>query len=149
MKVEILAACLVFGVAVRYMMALSQGCLFIGRAISDNHSKTGFQDAVTPPLSASIAILLYISCAALVGFAFWREGVSVGVQAVLSLIFWMIVSGLALPKPNSGHWVRMVFKSLANRTANYVKAGDAMRAHAAEMLCKRIADQYAEALKAK
>src|SRR6266699_1627377 len=102
MKTEILAACLVLGVAVRYMMALSQGCLFIGRAVSDNDSKTGFQDAVTPPLSANVAILLYGLCLALIGFAFWREGAIFGMQAAFSLIFWSFVGGFTLPRPNSG-----------------------------------------------
>ena len=138
MKDEILAACFIFGVGVRYMQALSQGCLFIGRAISSDGSKTGFQDAITPPIATNATILLWALSVAVVGYAIWHGPFALGAEAAFSLIFWVFVSGYVLPKPRSGHWVRLVFRSLIGRSARYEKAGDMMRAEAASMLADRI-----------
>ena len=147
MKNEILTACLILGLLVRYMVALSQGCLFIGKAISDGQSKTGFQDAITPPLATGVAALLYALSVALIVFAFWHEGLRDGSLAAFSLVFWIFVGGFIVPKPNSGHWVRMVFRSIVKRTADYAKAGDVMRAEPAGMLAKRIGELFGSALR--
>ena len=143
----ILWACLILGVVVRYMMALSQGCLFVGRAISSDNSKTGFQDAITPPLSSTIALAAYGLSAALVIFAFWSGGLSLSGTAALSLVVFTFLAGFVVPKPNSAHWVRLIYRSMVNRTADYVKSGDIMRTDAAVTLTQRIEKIFNSAVK--
>jgi hypothetical protein len=144
---EILWACVILGAATRYMLAMSQGCLFIGRAISTDDSKTGFQDAITPPWSTRLTLGIYALSVALTVFAFWLGGPSFAGVIAFALIAFVFFSGYVIPKPNSGHWVRLVYRSMVNRTADYAKAGDTTRADAASTLTRRIAEHFQGALK--
>jgi hypothetical protein len=55
-------------------LSQTQACLRIGRAISDTGSKTGFQNAVTPPKSVNWALLTYIGVVAIIGYQGWAFG---------------------------------------------------------------------------
>lgn len=133
-------------VLVRYFMAETQACLRIGRAISDTGTKTGFQDAVTPPLSSYLALLSYAAALLLVVAQFWMHGVEAGVMSVALGGAMMLAVGLTvIPRLESDFWTRRILASLVRRLANYRRDGDTMRADAAELLVGRILERLIRA----
>lgn len=117
----------------------------MGKAISDTDSKTRFQDAVTPPILTTITMAVRALSAALIGWAFWSFGVATGFYIII--VFWIvsIIAGVMfVPKSDSAHWVKMIYVSRSRRVADDRKAGDNMRADAAESLTKRIEIRLAD-----
>ena len=83
---------------------------------------------------------------ALVIYAFWHFGVSVGLIVVLEAVF-VIAMGIQLaPKAASPFWVKMVYRSLVRRVANYANDNDQLRSNAAFSLVKMIEARYADKL---
>jgi hypothetical protein len=140
------AAIAVIAVFVRYFMAETQACLRIGRAISDTGLKTGFQDAVSPPLSSYLALLSYSAALVVVVAQFWIYGAEAGFASVALGGAAMLAAGLTvIPKPESDFWTRRIYASLVRRLANYRRDGDTMRAHATELLVGRIQERLLRA----
>ena len=126
-------------VLLRYMLGLSSACLYVGKAISDTKSKTGFQDAITPPISTNIAIINWLAAVCLLGYIFWQDGIVSGGVALIGFVIVATIAGATIiPKSDSEHFLRMIYNSLANRVANYTKSNDHMRADAAAELVSRI-----------
>ena len=142
------AAVVIIAAIIRYMLGLSQACLYVGKAISETDTKTGFQDAVTPPMASNIALITWAAAIALIGYGVWQFGAITGAIAIGILILTIIVAGaIAIPQPNSRHFVQMIYHSLANRVANYAKANDHMRSEAAAMLVASIERRLADRLR--
>lgn len=138
---------LVIAAALRYMLGLGQACLYVGKAIVDTDTKTGLQDAVTPPLSTNIALATWAAAAGVIGYGFWQFGMATGALVVGEFIFAAGVLGATvMPKPDSKHYVRMIYRSLVGRVADYAKVNDHMRSEATAVLVARIENRLADKL---
>jgi|ERR1700674_1110409 len=129
-----------------FCVAATQGCLYVGREISKTKSKTGFQDAISPPLLEKGLTGIVVLIVALVIYAFWNFGVSIGFIVVLESL---VVIGIGIqlaPKATSPFWVKMIYRSLARRVADYARDNDQLRSDAALSLVKMIEAQYADKL---
>lgn len=125
----------------RFGLGLTQGCLYVGKVISDSGSKTGYQDAVTPPFSTKFMLALYVLIPATFIFAFWYFGAVAGVIAMVEFVFVTVLTGVLLPKSDAAFWVRTIYASLARRSANYAKKNDHMRSEAARSLATLIEER--------
>lgn len=136
----------VVAIIFRFGLGFTQGCLYIGKTISDTDSKTGFQDAVTPPFLSNMMIMMYILIVAFVVFAFWGFGIRAGIVVIFEFVGITLITAAVTPKPNSGYWVKQVHRSLLRRVADYAKANDHMRSQAAQVLAERIEQRLADKL---
>ena len=148
-EIALYVAVVVIAAIIRYMRGLSQGCLFIGKAIAETETETGFQfqDGVTPAMSNNLALVTWGVAIALIGYGFWQFGVATGAIGIGIFIPTVIVFGaLVVPHPNSKHFVQIIYHSLADRGANYAKTNDLTRSEATAMLVSSIERRFADKL---
>jgi hypothetical protein len=132
-----------------FCVGLSQGCLRIGRGISEVDSKTGYQDAVSPPLLAQSMLALNLIFFGLVGYSLWEFGILIALgEAAGSLVAFGVGAFLLPPKPEAPYYARLTYASLCRREANYAKKNDKIRANVARELAERIYDRFAGDLEA-
>ena len=121
-----------------YSLAFSGATLTIGRSISDTGSSTGFQDAITPPLSTNLTIVSYAVATGVVGFGWHQYGWLSGIGIIVVFFFLVAVNQvLLLPKSESDHFQRLILRSMINRHADFKKSGDSVRATAMAMLLEK------------
>ncbi|MDA1216185.1 MAG: hypothetical protein O2812_04865 [Chloroflexi bacterium] len=139
-------------VLLAFTLAFSSATLLAGKALvlpSDLDSEesaegvnqlmhTGFQDAITPPWSTSLALIVYISIIASEVFAWlvlgWRMGLlSIGILIVSSVILKRLFDKVA-----QGFFFSSMFKSMVGRSERWVLAGHQTRADAMNNLLDRI-----------
>lgn len=138
----------VLAVYFRYGLGLTQACKLMGVALSDSGSKTGFQDALTPPMSSKLGLLSWILIAALLGYLWWESGIaSFGIGLGIFIAVSILVGAVIIPKPQSNHFKKKIYVSLANRYADYEKKGDTVRASAAQALLLKIEAEYPDLTK--
>jgi hypothetical protein len=131
------------GVIVRFGLGQIEACRVIGLEIAEIKHGTGCQDAITPPASTNRALLSWAASAGLIGWMFWSMGIGQGVLASGLFLTSGTIAGLTIvPKPDSPFWVRIIYRSLVTRIADYRKANDHMRADAAEDLAQRIEQRF-------
>lgn len=124
-------------IAFAYTMQFNAATLSMGRALSGSGSKTGLQDAVTPPWERNLALTVYAGIVAVVGVAWWWLG---WVLALVALVIILVGGGLlkgVLFKWWSDHYERLILQSMMSRYANYVRDGDVLRADAMKQLLVR------------
>jgi hypothetical protein len=126
----------------RYQIQRSQACLYWGVKIAPQDflatNPTGLQDAISP---AAWTLPFYAALAATLGvtiFSFWDLGWSGLAVLAASLLTSSIYGVLALPKPESRHFLDAILRHLANRAADYKKQGDSERFNAAFALHQRL-----------
>jgi hypothetical protein len=125
----------VVAIAFRYQLGITAACLHVGKHLSGQSSGTGFQDALTPPLSTKISIFVWLLGASSIGSAFWGHGLYHGFGSLAVFVAVSIIAGATIvPSPDSDHFLKLINNSLANRYANFVKSNDTVRAQAAEHL---------------
>jgi hypothetical protein len=135
------------GILFRYQLGLTNACKAMGVQIASGTTEIGYQDAITPPSSTNltlvtwaliVALLLY----ALFGFGWSEFGFSAGTFLIVS-----IISGASfVPKPDSAHYIRRIYRSMVNRYANYEKQGDRVRSDAMKELIDRVEQTFGEKL---
>jgi len=132
--------CMYFvSLALGYVLAFAGATLSIGRSLSDSGTPTGYQDAITPPRFSTFAIMVYIICAGALIYGFWRFGWLVGFGIIIGFFFAVVLNKvLILPKRHSEHFRKIIVGSMVKRHADYLKAGDTLRASAMEMLLKKL-----------
>ena len=142
------AAIVAVAVIFRFNLGRTEACKVVGLEISDVKQGTGFQDAVTPPWSAYIAIGTWIAIVSLVGVMFWSFGAVKGGLAVAVIVVVSILAGLlVVPKPMSRFWVSRIYHSMVKREAAYRKNNDHMRADAVRGLRLRIEERLGAVLR--
>jgi len=121
-----------------YDLAFTQTTLAIGKSLSDTGTGTGYQDAITPPPFSTFGILVYVVALAGVIYGFWAFGWLTGLAVAIGLVVAARLNMvLILPKINDEHFRRLIIHSMINRHADYLKAGDTLRASVmAELLAK-------------
>jgi hypothetical protein len=127
-----IAAAAILGMHGAYYGALTDACLKIGTGLEGASEGTnGFQDAITPPSSTTARMINWLATLLLASGSWYYLGTT-GVAIFLVVRFVAtIVSGAALKAdPPKSHFCRKVYNSMANREADYAKAGDNMRSQA-------------------
>jgi len=136
------------GILFRYNLGLSQACKVIGQSISDTDSATGFQDAITPPKSSNITLLTWVAIAAALGYAVYQFGWESGsIALAVFFLVSMLAGAVLIPTPESPHYIKRIYSSMANRYANFNKSGDTIRADAMKVLIDKVESRYGEHLK--
>jgi hypothetical protein len=121
-----------------YTTHFSGATLTLGRELSDTGVGTGYQDAVTPPWEAKLALLTYALMIAVVVTAWYEFGTGRGIATLLTLIGGALLWRQALPKESSLHYKKLIVVSMARRHADWVRSGDTMRATAMGDLLRKI-----------
>src|SRR5215813_5677306 len=117
MAAYIVVLCIV-AAAFGYELRFTEATLHIGRALSGTPVGTGFQDAITPPLSSYLAFAVYGITLLVLAFAFYQFGVLPGVAAVIGFfVLVLIIRMLLLPAPDSPHFRAIVIGSMTKRHA--------------------------------
>ena len=139
----IFAALAASAVWFRWDMGLGEACRVVGLKISENKAGPGLQDAITPPSRANIALCLW---AAILGvfvflgvmFGIWTAAKGFAIFASVSVF----VGVLFVPKPESSHYLKIIYGSMLNRHADFVRDNDTVRAEAIQGLIDRIELSY-------
>ena len=144
MNLALYIAMAVLAIVFRYDLQMTQACLHVGRVISDTGSKRGFQDALTSPAGNYLTVLVWALLAILTVYGFLGVGTGTGLILVSEFALISVMTGVLLPKQNSGYWVKRIYASLARRTADYARNNDMMRSHATRMLAARMEERMAD-----
>jgi hypothetical protein len=102
----------------------------------------GFQDGITPryqPVRGILSWLLFIGC---IAYGFWIN-TYVAVVCLFALPACSYLAGLFLPDTIE-FYVRHLLFVMNNRTADYAKSGDVMRAKASENIDSMLAEVLLE-----
>jgi hypothetical protein len=118
------------GVGSAYTVTWSGATFAFGRALSTTNSKTGYQDAVTPPWVARSALLMYGATIAVIVASWWMFGAYRGGMSVMVFVASVLGSRQILPAENSFHYKSLIVQSMASRYADYVRDNDKLRAAA-------------------
>ena len=128
---------LVLSLGLAYAIVFSEVTLALGQTLSDNGAGRGYQDAVTPPWQARLGLLIYVLTLVVVAFSGWEFGIGRGIGTVVVLFVGSMLWRRVLPKGHSRHYLKLIVISMAQRYADWVRSGDAVRAEAmAELLAK-------------
>jgi len=137
----------ILAVLFRYQLGLVHACKIIGVKISDGTTDTGYQDAITPPSSTNFTLLIWALISGLMLFTLFGFGWSEFGIVVIILLGVTILAGVSIiPNPDSTHYVRRIYHSMANRMADYQKQNDIVRADALNMLIEKVEYSFGDKL---
>jgi len=125
-------------IVLRYDLNLTETTRLLGSSITDTDSKTGLQDAITPPWSTWVGITIYILSIVVNVLGFYLFGWKWGIGLTFLFLIFLTIAKFIVPKSESDHFYNMIFKSMINRYANYVKDNDLIRANAMKELLERM-----------
>jgi len=115
--------------------------------IGSGATKTGYQDAITPPSSTNLTLLTWALIVALLLYAIFGFGWSeFGIVAGTFLVVSIVAGASFVPKPDSAHYVKRIYRSMVNRCADYEKQGDTVRSDAMKELIDRVEETFGEKL---
>jgi hypothetical protein len=120
-----------------YSLQFTEATLLVGRSLSDSDSKTGFQDAITPPWEAKLSLVIYGLTAADFAASWYEFGFGRAALCVIALFVGLLIARRILPKPDSPHFKVVIIRSMSNRYADYVRDGDQVRGNMMKMLLQR------------
>jgi len=143
----IYGAAAVLAVVFSYLLKLNEACLVVGKSISEVKTGTGFQDAITPPLSVNLRIAIFIGIPLLLGYAAYGFGWgTAGIAFGVFMLVLILVGAVLLPGSDSRHFVRLIYGSMVRRYADFEKDGDRLRSAAMKDMIGRVESQYADKL---
>ena len=137
----------IFSVYLNYALGLVKSCLVIGKKIdtqklTNNLTKNGYQDSLTPPISSRIGIINFVLILITFGVLWYEYSINEFGVGIVILLSCTMLSRIYVPSPESNHYKRIIFSSIYNRYANYVKEGDIIRAKAAIDIMDLINNKY-------
>lgn len=139
--------CGLLGIAFRYQLGLTQASKVIGVQISSSEEGAGFQDAITPPSSTRLTVLIWALVIALLAYAAFTFGWGAfGIALGVFLIVSVIAGATFIPKSDSAHFTKKIYRSMVNRYVEYEKQGDMRRAEAIKILIDRVEHQFGKML---
>ena len=152
MEPMIWALIALLSVLLAFTLAFSSATLLAGKALvlpSDLEAEesaegvnqlmhTGFQDAVTPPWSTILALMVYISIIASESIAWWVLGWRMGLLSIGVLIVSSVILKRLFNKFAQGFFIASIFKSMVRRSERWTLAGHQARADAMNNLLDRI-----------
>jgi hypothetical protein len=135
------------GILFRYQLGLTNACKVIGVQISSGATKTGYQDAITPPSSTNLTLLTWALIIALLLYSILAFGwIEFGMVAGTFLVVSTIAGVSFIPKPDSQHYVKRIYRSMTNRYADYEKVGDRIRSDAMKQLIDKVGQHFGDKL---
>jgi len=130
-----------------YDTVFSQATLMIGKSISFTDSRTGYQDAITPPIFSIVSFVLYGLVLAWVVYGFIKYGWLVGIGIIAGLLFLMALNRvILLPKKDSDHFHHIITGSMIRRYADYLRKGDELRTSAMKSLLNKLDTPVSEVI---
>lgn len=135
------------GILFRYNLGLTQSCKVVGKSISDDDTTTGFQDAITPPESTTIALVTWAAIVVALGytifqFGWWAGGVAFAVFLVVSAL----AGVTCIPKPESSHYLGRIYRAIVDRYTDFQENGDTMHAAGMKLLIMKMQAHYGDKL---
>ncbi len=124
-------------IVLRYELNFTETTRLLGSSIS-NGGSTGLQDAITPPWSTWVELTIYIFSIVINVLGFYLFGWKWGIGLAFLFLIFLTIAKFIVPKSESDHFNNMIFKSMINRYANYVKDNDSIRANAMKELLERM-----------
>jgi hypothetical protein len=121
---------LVLSLGLAYSIIFNEVTLALGRTLSETQVGPGYQAALTPPWAARLAVLVLLMMLALICVSWYEFGAARGIATVLALFAGSWVWRRMLPKAHSTHYLRLIVVSMTRRYADWVRAGDKVRAAA-------------------
>jgi len=129
-----------------YQSHISQACRAIGIRISPpeflEKNKNGFQDGLSDPRDNIPFFISLFLCLSMLVISFVYFSIKFGLLSILTFYLVSSISRLFFPKYESDFFIQRTYNSIARRYADYIRDGDKLRADAAEVLKKRIEEQY-------
>ena len=134
-----IAAAAILGVHGAYYGALADACLKIGTGLEGASEGTrGFQDAITPPSSTNARMINWLATLLLAGGSWYYLGISgAAVFFAVRFVATLVPGAVLKADPPRKHFCHKIYISMANREADYAKAGDTVRAEAMKGLRTR------------
>ena len=138
------------GVLWRFDIDFRQFNKKVGLELSESKQGSGFQDAITPPKLNWLSYFIYFLLIATFITAFFdRGGWKTALICLGILIATMVISGVIIGsnQPNrkplfQKFYFRVLFNSMVNRHADYLKNNDKVRADAMGTLVKKFKKTY-------
>jgi hypothetical protein len=94
-------------------------------------------------MSTNLTIATWLSIAGLLGYALYAfgwgtAGIALGVFVVVSIL----VGAVLIPGPEAPHFIRLIYRSMVRRYADFEKRGDSVRSAAMKDLIDRVGARY-------
>jgi len=143
MEIGLYVALGVLALPFRYYLSETQACKVIGVAISDTGTKTGFQDAISPPSSTGISFAVWALILGCLGYLAYEFGWgAMGIGVAVFFVVGLIAGASFIPKPSSDHFLERIIGSMTRRHADYEKNNDTIRATAMQDLLMKVSLHY-------
>jgi hypothetical protein len=120
-----------------YVAQFTSETLRIGRELSRTDSKTGLQDAITPPWLTTLGWAVYGGTVVLLGVIWWQLGWLPALMGTAVLFLGIGILKGVLARAMTEHYGHMILGSMVSRYADFVRHGDGIRAAAMKELLER------------
>jgi len=121
-----------------YFGRFSEAALFYGKKISDADSKTGYQDAITPPWTVGLTIVSMLLPIIMLLYIWYSYDWIAGVMTIVFFMFSVSMIRILLPKKDSKHFKGLILKSLNARYDKFTSSNDDSRAFASKLLIDKL-----------
>jgi len=121
-----------------YFSRFSEATLFYGKKISDTDSKTGYQDAITPPWTVGLTIVSMLLLIIMLLYIWYSYDWIAGVMTIVFFMFSVSMIRILLPKKDSEHFKGLILKSLNARYDKFTSSNDDSRAFASKALIDKL-----------
>jgi hypothetical protein len=119
----------------------------VGIELSDIKSRTGFQDAITPPKLNWLSFACYFIILGTIITAFIDRSTSSGFVAIFISLIVQVITGIIINPPGKSRifkkfYFKTLYSSMVNRHADYKKENDNVRADAMFILIKKLEHSF-------
>ncbi len=126
-----------------YLLRFTEATLYLGKKLSSADSKTGFQDAITPPWKTRLHIFSMILTLVIFAYGIYLYGVFIGLGlGVFRIMLVALIKVIVLPNIDSSHYEQLIFRSMTKRYADFTKNNDLVRAEVMSQLLERYTHHF-------
>jgi len=129
---------LVLSAGLAYSIIFSEVTLALDRTLSGSEVGSGYQAALLPPWQVRLSLLVYTLALTVTVLSWYDFGVVRGVATVVALFGGSLAWRMVLPKGHSRHYLKLIVISMGRRYADWVRAGDSVRAAAMASLMRKM-----------
>jgi hypothetical protein len=137
MSVTLWISVILLALAAAYSLRFTGATLFLGRALSDTTSGTGYQAAISPPWETAFGLVVYSLTLGVVAFSWYAFGIGRAMESLVTVFLATMLLRRFMPAEDSPHYKKLIIQSMANRYANFVRDGDTVRAAAMRGLLEK------------
>jgi len=121
-----------------YFGRFSEATLFYGKKISDADSKTGYQDAITPPWTIGLTIVSMLLPIIMLLYIWYSYDWIAGAITIVFFMFSVSMIRIFLPKKDGEYFKGLILKSLNTRYDKFLSSNDDSRAFASKLLIDKL-----------